>query len=245
MTILILGGTAEARELAAALVDRGRSVISSLAGRVNDPRLPVGPVRIGGFGGTAGLIDYLRTAGISVLVDATHPFAAVMSEHAAQASAQSGVPLFRLLRPGWVGHRSAATWDWVPDLATAADHGRGSRRPFLTTGRQSLPAFESWADRAALVRLVDPPADPLPPAWTVLRSRGPYDHDHERQLFDRYGVDLLVTKDSGGSHTVAKLEVATTLGVAVLIVARPPIPDSVIAVDSVPEILDKVWSRGW
>ncbi|SDT32977.1 cobalt-precorrin-6A reductase [Microlunatus soli] len=238
MTILILGGTAEARSLAAELTGAGRPVISSLAGRVGNPRLPTGPVRIGGFGGTAGLIDYLLATKISVVVDATHPFAAQMSDHAAQASRRTGIPLFRLVRPGWSDHPVAANWDWVPDLATAAEHGTGSRRPFITTGRQSLPAFGSWADRDALIRLVDVPTSPLPARWTVLRSRGPYDHDHERTIFEQHRPDLLVTKDSGGDHTVAKVEVAAELGVDVLIVARPPIPEDVATVDSVPRMID-------
>lgn len=238
MTILILGGTAEARRLAAELVGAGWSVISSLAGRVDNPRLPAGPVRIGGFGGTAGLIDYLLATRISMIVDATHPFAAQMSDHAAQASRRTGIPLFGLVRPGWGDHPAAADWDWVPDLATAAEQGGSSRRPFITTGRQSLPAFGSWADREALIRLVDVPTTPLPANWTVLQSRGPYDHDHERALFEQYRPDLLVTKDSGGDHTIAKVEVAVELGVAVLIVARPPIPEDVTTVDSVPGMID-------
>ena len=219
--ILVLGGTAEARALADALVERGQPVLSSLAGRVSRPSLPRGQVRIGGFGGIEGLSDFLRTERITRIVDATHPFAAQISAHAAVAAKSVGVPLLRLARPGWAEHPLAATWTWVADVDAAVDAGTAARRPFLTTGRQSLDGFRPWADRDVLVRVVDPPAQPLPRRWTVLTSRGPYEVQGERARMTDHRADLLVSKDSGGSHTAAKLTAAAELGVPVVMISRP------------------------
>ena len=174
MTVLIIGGTAEARALAADLVGAGVGVITSLAGRVRDPALPAGPVRIGGFGGVAGLVAFLIEERITAVVDASHPFAAQISISVERASAEVGVPLLRLERPGWGDHPHAASWAWVPDAEAARVAIASYRRPFLTTGRQSLAAFLPLADRPVLVRVVDPPEFALPERWTVITSRGPY-----------------------------------------------------------------------
>ena len=221
MTILILGGTAEARELAAALVAAGEVVLTSLAGRVSKPALPVGRVRIGGFGGADGLAEFLMANRIAAVVDATHPFAAQISTNAAAATARTGTPLLRLERPGWADHPLAGSWTWVPDVPAAALAADAARRPFLTTGRQSLEAFLRWDDRPALVRVVEPPALTLPDAWTLIISRGPYHYQEERQLMIEYSIDTLITKDSGGAHTEAKLEAAHDLALQVLIIQRP------------------------
>jgi precorrin-6A/cobalt-precorrin-6A reductase len=224
MTIVILGGTAEARQLAAALVADGVDVISSLAGRVSSPRLPPGRVRLGGFGGADGLAKYLRGEQPSALVDATHPFAASISANAVQAAGRTGTALVRLERPGWSEHARAKSWIWAPDAGAAREAADSARRPFLTTGRQSLSAFGSWADRDVLVRLVEPPSEPLPQRWTVISARGPYSYSGEHQIFSEHAVDVLLSKDSGGTHTVAKLEAAGDLGVPVVIIARPELP---------------------
>lgn len=221
----MLGGTAEARALAAALVAVGVDVVSSLAGRVSEPALPAGRVRIGGFGGATGLAGYLTGERVTALVDATHPFARRMSAHAVAAAAATGVPVVRLERPGWRAHPHAAEWTWVDDLDQALQAGDGCRRPFLTTGRQTLARFLPWRDRAALVRVVEPPDFPLPPAWTLRTDRGPYERAAERALMAAHRADLLVTKDSGGSFTAAKLDAAADLGVPVVVLARPPVPD--------------------
>lgn len=237
MTVLILGGTAEARALARVLLDQGRPVLSSLAGRVSDPALPPGPVRIGGFGGVSGLQHYLVEHRIAAVVDLTHPFAAHISANAALAAAEAGCPLLRLERPGWRSHPGADRWTWVPDTEAALDAGRSARRPFLTTGRQSLDSFLPWSDRHALVRVVDPPSFALPAPWQLIRSRGPYTYAGERELLLDHRADLLVTKDSGGSHTQAKLDAADTLGIAVVVIARPPHPSSGATVSSVDEVV--------
>jgi precorrin-6A/cobalt-precorrin-6A reductase len=228
MTIVILGGTAEARQLAAALVGAGIDVVSTLAGRVNRPQLPAGRVRIGGFGGVDGLADFLRAQHASAVVDATHPFAALISRNAVHAAGRTGMALIRLERPGWSEHARAASWTWVADTAAARAAADSACRPFLTTGRQSLPDFHPWADREVLVRLVDPPTTPIPPRWTVMTSRGPYNYAGESQILSDYAIDVLLSKDSGGMHTVAKLDAAGDLGIHVVIIKRPERPPACV-----------------
>ena len=222
MTVLLLGGTGEARALAGLLVADGVDVLSSLAGRVSRPALPAGRVRVGGFGGVDGLATFLVEHRVAVLVDATHPFAATISANAALACARTDTPLLRLARPGWSTHPDAVAWTWVDDVTGAL--GVPGDRPVLTTGRQSLAAFLPWADRAVLARVVDPPELALPATWRLVRSRGPYDLPGERALLGEHRADLLVTKDSGGEHTAAKLDAARELGVPVVVVRRPPGP---------------------
>lgn len=241
MTILILGGTAEARELAAALVADGLDVISSLAGRVRSPSLPPGRVRIGGYGGADGLAEYLRRQQVSAVVDATHPFAVAISANALQAANRTATPLVRLERPGWRGHPRSGSWTWVRDGAAARAAAEATCRPFLTTGRQSLPDFRPWANRDVLVRLVDPPTAPLPQRWILIMSRGPYSYAGERQILTEHGIDVLITKDSGGAHTVAKLEAADDLGIPVVIIARPQRSPQVHHLETVDEAL--AWCR--
>lgn len=244
--VLVLGGTAEARDLAARLEAKGVTLTSSLAGRVSRPRLPVGPVRIGGFGGVDGLAAWLIEHEVSAVVDATHPFAATMGSHAAQACSRADLPLLRLARPGWTDHPDAADWTWVDGHVAAreaADALGGT--PFVTTGRQTLHHHvAAWADRDVLVRLVEPPEEPLPSPWTVLRSRGPFDVAGEEALMREHGVGVLLTKDSGGSFTESKITAARTLGIPVVVVARPAraegvarVGDAAAAVDWVDQVI--------
>jgi precorrin-6A/cobalt-precorrin-6A reductase len=221
VTVLILGGTAEARELAAALAAEGYDVVTSLAGRVREPALPLGRLRIGGFGGVDGLADYVRTSVISAIVDATHPFATTISANAVAAAERTGTSLLRLERPGWAGHPRAGSWTWVSDVKAARTAGERSSRPFLTIGRQSLHTFLPWAERPVTARVVDPPDFTPPASWRLLTSRGPYSYPGEQQILIDHRIDLLITKDSGGAHTAAKLDAATDLGVGVVIIARP------------------------
>jgi precorrin-6A/cobalt-precorrin-6A reductase len=223
--ILILGGTAEARALAAALDAAGVAVTSSLAGRVANPRLPAGAVRIGGFGGPDALARWLTEHEVAAVVDATHPFAERISASAARAAPAAHVPLLRLERPSW-RERPGDRWTWVADLdEAAAAVPRLGRRVLLTTGRQGLASFAGVDGTWFLVRCVDPPGPPLPARHELLLDRGPYTVEGERALVERHAIDLVVTKDSGGTHTEAKLDVARERGLPVVVVRRPPRPD--------------------
>lgn len=243
MTLLLLGGTSEARRLADRLVAAGMPVTTSLAGGVGDPRLPKGQVRIGGFGGPQGLIDYLRDRKVRAVVDATHPFAAQITDNAVGACAAVAVPLLRLCRPGWSGRADAGSWHWVDSLSEARSVAtqQGSR-VFVSTGRQTLDEFRDWTDRYVLVRVVDPPAFTVPSSWEVLRARGPFSLQGERELLASRNIDLLVTKDSGGDQTAAKLDAAAERDTAVVIVRRPACPAGVPQVESVAEAF--AWVAG-
>jgi precorrin-6A/cobalt-precorrin-6A reductase len=224
--ILILGGTAEARELATELYGRGHHVITSLAGRVARPRLPVGEVRVGGFGGPDALAAWLQENEIAAVVDATHPFAERISASAAHAAKQTGVPLLRLERPGWT-ERRGDRWHWVDGLDEAAARvSELGSRVLLTTGRQGLAAFAGVSDAWFLIRCVDPPDNPLPPHCEVLLDRGPYTLGGELALIDRHEINVVVTKDSGGNHTRAKLDAARERGLTIIVVRRPPPPEA-------------------
>ncbi|MER6302586.1 cobalt-precorrin-6A reductase [Kitasatospora sp. NPDC001539] len=232
--LLILGGTTEGRALAAALDGRaGLRVTSSLAGRVARPRLPAGEVRIGGFGGPDGLAAWLRAEGVDAVVDATHPFAARISGNAALAAAATGVPLLVLRRPGFApvdGDR----WLTAPSLAAAADLlPRRGERVLLTIGRQGVAAFAHVDGVHFVARSVDPPEPPLPPSFEVLLDRGPFTLEGEEALLRARGIDLLVTKDSGGAATAPKLAAARGLRLPVIVVQRPPAPDGVPVVPDV------------
>lgn len=230
--VLILGGTGEARALAGALVADGVPVISSLAGRVAHPRLPVGAVRIGGFGGVDGLRDWLRSNHVQAVIDATHPFAATITTNAAAACAAERVPLLRLRRAPWTPAEDEY-WQRVASVTEAATALTDADRVLLTTGRQDVSAFADITSAWFLIRVVDPPTGSLPPHHEILRSRGPYHYDAERDLLHDNHIDTLVTKNSGGTLTQAKLTAARTLGVRVIMVDRPTEPNDMTTVDNV------------
>lgn len=239
--ILILGGTADAARLARALAERpGLAVISSLAGRTDAvPALP-GRVRVGGFGGAGGLAEYLRNEAIDRVVDATHPFAARISAHAAEACRAMDVPRLMLVRPGWqqvAGDR----WVEVDDMAAAAAALPGlGRRAFLTVGIGEVAAFAPVRGVWFLVRLLAEQALPLAD-YAVVTGRGPFDAHAEQKLMAAHGVDVVVSKASGGSATYGKISAARELGLPVLMVRRPPLPEGE-QVDSVAAILE--WIAG-
>lgn len=227
--LLILGGTTEAARLAAAAHERWPrdrlGVITSHAGRIAPLNPPPGALRVGGFGGVAGLAAYLRDEAIDCVIDATHPFAAVISLNAAEACRQSDVARLMLIRPPWQpapGDR----WTEVADMAAAAAALRQeSRRVFLTTGPGALPAFRALTDLWFLVRLFQPPADPLPLSdHAIVVARPPFTVESESALMGQHRIDTLVSKNSGGP-TEAKLTAARAAGIRVVMVARPAAPE--------------------
>ncbi|OBI18268.1 cobalt-precorrin-6A reductase [Mycobacterium sp. E2327] len=241
MRVLLLGGTGEARELANALYPRV-DIVSSLAGRVPDPALPVGPVRIGGFGGVDGLKRWLHEEHIDAVVDATHPFAATMTAHAAEACAALRIPHLVLARPAWTPGDAIVVASDVEAAKTVAKQGYS--RVFLTTGRSGVNAFAD-SDAWFLIRAVTTP-DPasLPRHHQLLLSRGPYHYDDELTLLREHRIDALVTKNSGGDMTRGKLDAAAALGIPVVMVARPKLPAGVAAVGTTEEAAEWVARLG-
>jgi precorrin-6A/cobalt-precorrin-6A reductase len=237
MRVLLLGGTAEGRELAKALYPNV-DIISSLAGRVPDPALPVGAVRIGGFGGVDGLRSWLQEQSIDAVVDATHPFAATMTAHAAEVCGELRMPHLVLARPAWDPGAATVVTSDEQAAQTVAKHDYA--RIFLTTGRSGVKAFEG-SDAWFLIRAVTEP-DPasLPRHHQVLLSRGPYRYDDEITIMRDHRIDALVTKNSGGDMTRAKLDAAVALDIPVVMVARPQLPDGVNAVVTVDEAVNWV-----
>ena len=235
--VLILGGTTESRQLAAQLtVARSKlDIVLSLAGRTREPIPYPVPLRIGGFGGARGLIDYLRERQIDLLIDATHPFAAQMSRHAALAAAEAKVPFFALCRPAW---QQAEGDRWI-DAASVTDAvgklGKKPRRVFVALGRQELAPLGAAPHHSYLVRSVDPVEPPLDiPDARYIRDRGPFAVAAERALLSENKIDAVLAKNSGGDATYAKIAAARDLGVEVVLVRRPP-PNGVETVESVPE----------
>jgi precorrin-6A/cobalt-precorrin-6A reductase len=230
MRVLLLGGTAEARALAA-LLHRDVDIISSLAGRVPDPALPVGDVRIGGFGGVDAMRRWLVDSGVGAVVDATHPFAATITAHAAQVCADLGLPHVVLARPAWDPGNAMLVKSDTEAAETIAR--QGFSRVFLTTGRSAVAAFAD-SDAWFLIRAVtSPDSGTLPRRHEVLLSRGPYRYDDEYALLREHRIDALVTKNSGGQMTRPKLDAAAALGVAVVMVDRPALPAGVTTVGTV------------
>lgn len=220
MKILILGGTAEARELANRLVAMGHDVTTSLAGRTQDPILPEGHLRMGKFGGIPGLAAYLRAARMERMVDATHPYAGLISINAVAAALATGIPLVRYMRPAWA-QPTGAGWITVGTAAEAAAALPPNADVLLTTGHMGLEHFLERDDCQFVARLIEAPAIEMPHHVTLLQRRPPYRLDDEIALMEREGITHLVTKNSGGGQTSAKLEAAQRLGVKVIMIARP------------------------
>jgi len=238
MRILLLGGTSEARALAARL-HPDDEVISSLAGRVPDPALPAGQVRIGGFGGVDGLQDWLRENVVDAVVDATHPFAATITANAAAACQELGVPHLLLARPAWPSADAIMVTSDVHAAEVVAE--QGFSRVFLTTGRTGTAAFKD-ADAWFLIRAVTAPdAAALPAQHQILLSRGPYRYEGELELLREHRIDVLVTKNSGGAMTRPKLDAAAALSIPVVMVERPALPPGVRTVTTVDDAV--AWVR--
>ncbi|WP_010163309.1 cobalt-precorrin-6A reductase [Sphingomonas sp. PAMC 26617] len=223
--ILILGGTTEASALAEALALRGDDAVLSYAGRVASPKAQPVPTRVGGFGGAAGLAAYLRAAGITHLVDATHPFAAQMSGNAVEAAADTGIPLIALTRPAWTAEPND-DWRHVADIEAAVATLAGARRSvMLALGRMHVAAFAAHPQHRYLLRFVDVPEAPpeLPDHYLVI-DRGPFDVMGDVALMRDHAIDGIVCKNAGGTGAQAKLIAARQLGIPVVMIDRPSLP---------------------
>lgn len=225
-SILILGGTTEARQLAVRLAAEGYDCLLSLAGRTKDPIAQGVPTRIGGFGGADGLAIFLKDGGFRLLIDATHPYAARISANAARAAGQSGVPILALRRPGWQ-RQAGDDWRSVDNVAVAvAALGERPRRVFVALGRNELLPFETAPQHHYLIRSVDPVEPPLSlPMADYITARGPFVEEDERTLFETRGVEIVISKNSGGAAAYGKIAAARTLGLPVVMIERPVLPE--------------------
>jgi precorrin-6A/cobalt-precorrin-6A reductase len=238
MKLLVLGGTAEARALCGALAGRESfDVTLSLAGRTATPRDQGVPTRVGGFGGVDGLAAYLRDEKIDALIDATHPYADTISANAAQAAAQAGVKLLALRRPAWT-MQPGDQWIEVGGIDDAVEAlGAAPRRVFLALGRNDIDAFASAPQHTYLVRSVDPVDPPLSvPHAIYLTARGPFSEADDHALLERYRIDVIVAKNSGGEASYGKIAAARALHLAVLMLKRPALSDA-RSVETVEEVL--------
>jgi precorrin-6A/cobalt-precorrin-6A reductase len=228
--ILILGGTHDARFLANRLVRDGYDVTSSFAGVTENPILPEGKIRVGGFGGAEGLRDFIQAEEIDVLVDATHPFAALISEHAALAAPD----VLRLQRAAWVALKSDR-WIDVPDIIGAVTALPLDARVMLTIGRKDVQAFLGRPDLSGAARMIELPALPMPSHWQLILDRPPFSVESEINLLRQHQVTHLVSKNAGGRETVAKLEAARNLGLSVVMITRPhkPAVETFTSVDAI------------
>lgn len=237
--LLILGGSGEAAALARALEGDARyDVTVSLAGRTREPVKLPGTIRTGGFGGADGLARMLRDEKFDVVIDATHPFADQIKANAIEAARVTGIPLLAIRRPPWV-RRECDNWTLVEDIGGAASAlGETAKRVFLTTGRDELRPFVRASQHFYLLRSVEAPEpSELPAHVELITARGPFRLDDELAILKQHAIDVIVTKNSGGDATYAKLEAARELGLPVIMVRRPSLPEA-HSVETVAAALD-------
>jgi precorrin-6A/cobalt-precorrin-6A reductase len=232
--ILILGGTSEARELARLIADAGGKPVTSLAGVTQNPAKSAGTIRTGGFGGVEGLVAYLERENFDAIADATHPFAAQISSHAAGAARSCGIPIARLERPLWQAGPGDRWFSFASCESAAAALGSDAR-VLLTVGRKELLPFFSRPKLGGVARMIELPAIPVPARWTIIRDRPPFALADELKLIDRETITVLVTKNSGGDDTRAKLDAARLRGIPVYLIERPRKPD--VATAATPDAL--------
>jgi precorrin-6A/cobalt-precorrin-6A reductase len=236
--VLILGGTTEARALGERLAKRGGlDVTLSLAGRTAAPVPHAVPVRVGGFGGAAGLADYLVAEHVDALIDATHPYATIISENAIAAARQTAVPFMTLRRPPWAAV-AGDRWIEANDAKAAMSAiGQERRSVFVALGRNELKPFAGAPQHRYLVRSVDPVDPPLPlPQVTYVTARGPFSEADDRALMAAHAIEVVIAKNSGGGAAYGKIAAARTLGIEVIMLRRPAAPDAP-AVDTVDEAI--------
>jgi len=239
---LILGGTADATLLAAEIARARIDAVYSYGGRTRTPADQPLPTRIGGFGGVSGLADYIRRERITHVIDATHPFAAEMSRHAVEACAQTGTPLIALERAPWT-KAPGDNWIEVADVTAAlAALPDTPANVFLAIGRQHIAPFASKPQHVYTLRFVDPPEAPLPFAADVIVSRGPFTFDGELEMMRTRGIAWIVARNSGGDGARAKIDAARMLGLPVIMIARPKLPER-LRVESVAEIMQWLGHR--
>lgn len=236
MRALILGGIADASLLAAEIARAGIDAIYSYGGRTRAPADQPLPTRIGGFGGARGLADTIRRESITHVIDATHPFAAEMSRNAVEACTETGTPLIALERAPWV-KTPGDNWIEVSDVcAAAAALPDAPARVFLAIGRQHIAPFATRPQHAYTLRFVDPPEAPLPFAADVIVSRGPFTPDGELEMLRARGIAWIVARNSGGDGARAKIDAARMLGLPIIMISRPRLPERLRA-GSVAEIM--------
>jgi precorrin-6A/cobalt-precorrin-6A reductase len=239
MTLLLLAGTGEAIAIAQALSAGLMPVIASLAGATRLPRDLNVPTRAGGFGGDEGFRAYLREAGITAVLDATHPFAARISWRSARICQEEGLPYCQLLRPEWAPE-AGDKWVMIESEEAAAEHIAPGSTVFLATGRQTLDRFANLGACRLICRQIDPPDRAFPFAnGEFLVGRPPFSVEEERHLFKELNIDWLVVKNAGGEAPRSKLIAARQLGISVAMIKRPPQPEAV-KVASVEAALDWV-----
>lgn len=221
--ILVLGGTSDANVLARELLKSGFDVVTSFAGVTENPVLPEGEIRIGGFGGEEGLYDYLKAEGFTALADATHPFAAQISRHGFNAAERAGIPYLRLERAAWTP-LPADNWISVQNTEAAVAALPNASRIMLTIGRKEIAAFLAREDLSGLARMIEKPTFELPPNWALVLARPPFSVEAERELLAFHKISHLVTKNAGGKLTVAKLMAARARRIPVVMIERPQKP---------------------
>lgn len=242
MRALILGGTADASQLAAEIARARIAAVYSYGGRTRAPADQPLPTRIGGFGGVSGLADYIRREGITHVIDATHPFAAEMSRNAVEACQETGTPLIALERAPWI-KAPGDNWIEIPDVnAAVAALPESAASVFLAIGRQHIAPFAMRPQHAYTLRFVDPPDAPLPFAADVVVSRGPFTLEGELDMMRARGIAWVVARNSGGVGARAKIDAARMLGLPVIMISRPQLPER-LWVENVAEVMQWLGHR--
>ncbi|MEJ6398764.1 cobalt-precorrin-6A reductase [Yoonia sp. 208BN28-4] len=226
MTLLLLAGSGEAKQIAQALAQDGTPAIASLAGETRRPSELGLPTRVGGFGGADGFRDYIHAAGITAVLDATHPYAADMTTRTARLCAELSIPYCHVLRPPWTPE-PGDDWTEIAREEDAKTYIHSWQTVFLGTGRKTLHRFKNLEGTRLICRLIDPPTEPFPfEGGEFLIGRPPFSVDREKELFRLLNVDWLIVKNAGGDASRTKLTAAGDLGIPVLMIKRPAMPDT-------------------